>query len=432
MTFAPFSAKQMQVFTWWCRESGTHSYDALICDGAVRSGKTLCMSLSFIFWAFAAFCGQDFALCGKTVTALKRNIIHPLCEQLSRLGFQVQIKQSQNYMDVWAGRQRNRFYFFGGRDESSAALIQGMTLAGVLLDEVALMPRSFVEQALARCSVTGSRFWFNCNPSHPHHWFYTEWIQKAAAKNALVLHFTMADNPSLSADVRRRYETLYSGVFYRRFVLGEWVAAEGLVYPFFSEQEHLCTAPATCDRYYISCDYGTVNPASFGLWGHRGGVWYRMREYYYSSKREGAQKTDEEYYRALEALAGDLPVSAVVCDPSAASFMTCIRRHGRFRVIPAVNQVTDGIRRVADALREGTVKIDRCCADTIREFALYRWDDHAVRDQPVKENDHAMDDIRYFVATVLHGGGDELYVLAADREETDDLGKENYEETCVF
>ena len=414
MKFAPFSPKQMILLTWWCSDGDYARHDAVICDGAVRSGKTLCMSLSFVFWAFAEFVNRDFAVCGKTVTALKRNIIHPLITQLRDLGFRVEEKRSQNYMDVTLNGRTNRFYYFGGRDESSAALIQGMTLAGVMLDEVALMPRSFVEQALARCSVNGSRFWFNCNPEHPHHWFYKEWIQKAVEKNALYLHFTMKDNPSLSDDVRARYEHLYSGPFYERFILGKWVAAEGLVYPFFSAN-HIASPPAPCDDYYISCDYGTVNPASFGLWGRCGNTWYRICEYYYSSKREGQQKTDEEYYDALERLAASYSVSGVVCDPSAASFMACIRRHGKFSVIPAKNNVADGIRQVADALREGTIKIAENCSDAIREFALYRWDDHAVKDAPIKENDHAMDDIRYFVATILNGEDEECFVLAARR-----------------
>ncbi len=415
MTFAPFSQKQITALTWWCPDGPYRERDAIICDGAVRSGKTLCMSLSFVFWAFADFVNSDFAICGKTVTALKRNIVHPLVSQLTDMGFGVEWKQSRNYMDVTLHGRTNRFYFFGGRDESSASLIQGMTLSGVMLDEVALMPRSFVEQALARCSVSGSRFWFNCNPEHPHHWFYKEWIVKRRQKNALYLHFTMEDNPSLTPQVRERYEHLYSGAFYERFVLGKWVAAEGLVYPFFSTQQHVGAPEGDCCEYYISCDYGTVNPASFGLWGRRGEVWYRICEYYYSSKREGQQKTDEEYYAALEELAGSHCISGVVCDPSAASFMTCIRRHGRFTVIPAKNNVTDGIRQVADALREGKIKIAGCCDDTIREFALYRWDENAEKDRPIKENDHAMDDIRYFVATVLCGEEEGFFALAARR-----------------
>lgn len=168
------------------RASPYKDHDACICDGAVRSGKTLCMSISFVLWAFSAFSGASFALCGKTVTALKRNIIVPLCEQLGELGFRCEIKASQNHMIVSKGARFNRFYFFGGRDESSAALIQGMTLSGALLDEVALMPRSFVEQTVARCSVSGSKFWFNCNPEHPRHWFYREWILKAEQKTPCI------------------------------------------------------------------------------------------------------------------------------------------------------------------------------------------------------------------------------------------------------
>ncbi len=415
MEFTPFSKKQLSVLTWWCDGSVHSNKDALICDGAVRSGKTLCMSISFVLWAFWSFNGHSFAICGKTVTSLKRNIIVPLCKQLTDLGFTCAVKTASNYMDVSADGRSNRFYFFGGKDESSAALIQGMTLSGAMLDEVALMPRSFVEQCLARCSVKGSKFWFNCNPENPHHWFYNEWIKRCDEKNALYLHFTMEDNPSLSPDIIARYRSLYSGTFYERFVLGKWVAAEGLVYPQFSRERHLCPPPKNCDKYYISCDYGTVNPSSFGLWGRHKGVWYRLREYYYSSKRSGEQKTDEEYYAALEGLADSLNVTAVICDPSAASFMTCIRRHGRFKVIPADNNVTDGIRKVASALKEDKIKIVYGCNDSLREFSLYRWDKSAGCDRPIKENDHAMDDIRYFVSTVVDKQNDDCFVVAVER-----------------
>lgn len=117
-----------------------------------------------------------------------------------------------------------------------------MTLAGVLFDEVALMPRSFVEQALARCSVEGATFWFSCNPEHPEHWFYKEWIQKAEERRALYLHFTMQDNPALSPQVIRRYERMYTGRFYERFVLGEWTAPEGQIYDMFSAERHVAPA----------------------------------------------------------------------------------------------------------------------------------------------------------------------------------------------
>ena len=324
--------------SWWHSDSPDSSHDAVICDGAVRSGKTFCMSLSFILWSFYAFADMDLALCGKTISSLRRNMVTPVLPLLNSLGFQCEEKLSRNILLVSYKGVTNRFYLFGGKDEGSAALIQGMTLGGVLFDEVALMPRSFVEQAMARCSVSGSRFWFNCNPEHPEHWFYTEWIKQANRKNALHLHFTMDDNPSLSDKVKRRYERLYSGVFYERFVLGKWVAVHGAVYPFMADEQMYCDVPpGDFDRYVISCDYGTVNPTSAGLWGRQNGVWYRLDEYYFDSRKEGVQRTDEEHYRALCELAGDRPVSAAAVDPSAASFIEVIRRHGQFAVKPAQN-----------------------------------------------------------------------------------------------
>lgn len=302
-TFESFSEKQLRVLSWWCPSSPDRNFDAIICDGAVRSGKTVCMSVSFVAWAFSAFDDTSFALCGKTVTSLRRNIITPILPVLRRLGFDCREKLSQHLVEIEYSGRRNRFYLFGGKDEGSAALIQGMTLGGVLLDEVALMPRSFVEQALARCSLDGSKLWFNCNPDTPLHWFYEEWIKKSAEKNCLYLHFTMDDNPSLTPAIKRRYESLYSGAFYDRFVLGKWVAAQGLVYPFFSRSVHVAEPAGIPSRYFISCDYGTVNPSSFGLWGEYGGRWYRLSEYYFDSRREGEQRTDEEHYAALEQLA---------------------------------------------------------------------------------------------------------------------------------
>ena len=402
--FTRFSQKQMTALTWWRPGSPHEARDAVICDGAVRSGKTFCLSLGFLLWSMTGFDGQCFALCGKTVAALRRNVVSPLLPCLRELGFAVKERLSRGVLEVAFQNRRNRFYLFGGRDEGSAALIQGVTLAGVLLDEAALMPRSFVEQAVARCSVEGARLWFSCNPEHPQHWFYTEWILKAKEKNALYLHFTMRDNPALSPAVLRRYEQLYSGAFRERFVLGRWTAAQGAVYPMFDPLRHVVDSAPACSRYFISCDYGTVNPASFGLWGEAGGVWYRLAEYYHDSRRTGELKTDEEYYAALEALAGDRPVEAVVVDPSAASFLACIRRHGRFTALPAKNDVADGIRLVSGQLREERLRFCAGCADTIREFGLYRWDERAGRDAPVKQNDHAMDDIRYFAATLLARG----------------------------
>ena len=323
--------------------------------------------------------------------------------------------RSENKVTVTIDGRANTYYLFGGRDESSYALIQGMTLAGVLLDEVALMPRSFVEQALARCSVKGSKFWFNCNPNGPEHWFYKEWVCKVDEHNALHLHFTMEDNLSLDPAIKARYESMYSGVFYRRYILGEWCLAEGLVYE-FDKVKHTTDKAPEYGRYFISCDYGTLNPFSAGLWCFDGERAVRIREYYYSGRGSQALKTDEEYYAELERLAGNLPIEHIIVDPSAASFIETIRRHGRFSVRKARNEVLPGIRLTATLLKAGRILIHTDCKDAIREFGLYCWDDKGEVDKPLKVNDHAMDDIRYFCSTVmrrkvrgldLEGEGDE-------------------------
>lgn len=376
-------------------------YDALICDGAVRSGKTSIMMWSFVRWAMESFNGQRFGVCGRTVDSCTKNIIVPFTAMgLAKEKYMIRWRRGDKVMEVRRGAVTNYFEVFGGKDEASYTLIQGRTLAGVLLDEVVLMPRSFVEQALTRCSVDGAKLWFSCNPGSPQHWFYTEWIQRHEARNTLYLHFEMTDNPGLSQKTLERYQAMFSGVFYDRYIRGLWVLAEGLIYPMFGEG-CLVDNPPQGGRYYISCDYGTLNPFSAGLWCWDGKTATRVAEYYYSGRQEQQHKTDEDYYTALEQLAGDKPVQAVIVDPSAASFIEVIRRHKRFPVRKAKNDVLAGINTTARFLQDGTIKIHRSCSACIREFGLYRWDEKAETDRPVKENDHAMDDIRYFVYTVL-------------------------------
>ena len=366
-----FSKKQLELMSWWCPQSSLSGCDGIICDGAVRSGKTLCMALSFFSWSMARFDGENFAICGKTIGAVRRNLLIPVRRQLEQMG--------------------------------------------VLFDEVALQDRGFVEQAVARCSVEGSKFWFNCNPEYPGHWFYTDWIQKRQEKNLAYLHFRMEDNPSLSQAMRRRYESLYSGGFYRRFVLGEWADLQGLVYPMFSQEKHVVQSPPACTRFWVSCDYGTRYPCSMGLWGERGGRWYRLREYYYDSRREGRCRTDEEHYRALEQLCADSRIEGVIVDPSAASFIECVRRHGKYRVFPADNRVLAGIQKVSALLQEGKLLFSQDCADSIREFSLYRWSEEGGGEKPVKENDHAMDEIRYFAMQVCGEKRSGFFAIAQQR-----------------
>lgn len=375
--------------------------DVLICDGAVRSGKTTFMMWAYIRWATDNFDGMRFGICGKTVDSAAKNIIVPFISMTeAKKQYGLRWRRGEHILEVSYKGRKNFFEVFGGKDESSFMLIQGRTLAGVLLDEVVLMPESFVNQALARCSVDGSRIWFSCNPASPQHWFYTNWIQRADEHNALYLHFSMDDNPALSAKVLERYKSMYTGVFYERYILGRWVLAEGLIYPMFTDECIVDDEPKQGD-YYISCDYGTLNPFSAGLWCWDGKTATRVSEYYYSGRETQANKTDEEYYAELEKLAGDLYVKSVIVDPSAASFIEVIRRHKRFIVRKAKNDVIAGINTTARYLQDGTIKVHRSCKDCIREFGLYRWDDKSTEDRPIKENDHAMDDVRYFAYTVL-------------------------------
>lgn len=404
MKFKPFSRKQLKVLSWWKVDGIKDKYDAVIADGSVRSGKTVSMSISFVFWAMATFTDCNFALCGKTVRSCRRNVIKPLINMLKHR-YDIKDKRSENLLTISKDGKSNTFYIFGGKDESSQDLIQGVTLAGVLLDEVALMPRSFVEQALARCSIEGARFWFNCNPDNPNHWFYREWVLKAPEKHALRLKFLMDDNLSLSDKVKQRYYSLYQGTFYRRFILGEWVIAEGLVYQDYNDHIKDKLWDGNPDElvgtWYISMDYGTINPCSMGLWCVTDNEAIRVDEYYYNSRKEGYQRTDEEHYAELDKLAGDRYIERVIIDPSAASFKATIKRHGKFFVKSAKNDVINGIRTTSQMLTDGRIKIGVKCKASQEEFGMYRWDDKAEVDKVVKENDHAMDDIRYFAYTVL-------------------------------
>lgn len=394
-----FSPKQRQVLDWWREDR----FDALICDGAVRSGKTFALSVSFFLWAMARFQRQKFGLCAASINGARRNLLGQARPVLEGLGFRWEEKISRNQVTVRGGGRENVFYLYGGGDEGSYASIQGVTLAGVLLDEAALMPRSFVEQAAARCSVAGGKLWFSCNPAGPEHWFYKEWICKAEQKRALCLRFTMEDNPGLSPQVREKYERMFQGAFYRRYVLGEWAAAEGLVYDFFDRSAMPAPPEDPFSRWRISCDYGTRNPASFGLWGEKGGIWYRVKEFYYDARERGRQKTDGEYADDLKKLAGKRYIEMVIVDPSAASFIEALRREG-WTVRKADNRVLEGIRRTAQALKSGKIVICKGCEASVREFGLYHWEEGG-EDRVKKENDHAMDDIRYFVMALNHGGG---------------------------
>lgn len=415
--FKPFSLKQKKVLTWWMENSPVKNKDGIIADGAIRSGKTLCMSLSFVFWAMEVFNGQNFAMCGKTIGSFRRNVLFWLKLMLKSRGYSVVDHRADNLITVTRKGIINYFYIFGGKDERSQDLIQGITLAGVFFDEVALMPESFVNQATGRCSVDGSKFWFNCNPDGPQHWFKINWLDKAMEKGLLVLHFTMDDNLSLSEAVKKRYQSMYTGVFFKRYIMGLWTMAEGIIYDMFNPDKHTGDTKALALSYeekekskfwteeqYVSCDYGTQNPTVFLLWAKAADKrWYCRREYYYSGREKGRQKTDSEFSADLTAWLNKEKIRAVILDPSAASFKAQLEKDG-YKVKKAKNNVLDGIRFVAMLLNQGSVFIDKSCDNLIKEFASYIWDAKAGErgeDKPVKDHDHAMDAMRYMAYTII-------------------------------
>lgn len=417
--FKPFSDKQKKVLTWWCPASPVKDMDGIIADGAIRSGKTLSMSLSYVLWAMNSFNQQNFGMAGKTIGSFRRNVLFWLKLMLASRKYTVIDKRSDNLLIVSKGNVVNYFYIFGGKDERSQDLIQGITLAGMFFDEVALMPESFVNQATGRCSVDGSKFWFNCNPDNPRHWFKVNWIDKCRCnmsekeiaemekdgkqpKNLIYLHFEMDDNLSLSEDVKKRYRSNYVGVFFKRYILGIWCVAEGLVYSMFDEDKHVSDKHMTgAKEWVVSVDYGTVNPFAAGLWAFDGRHAQKEYEYYYDSREKGERRDDETHYQEICKLIGDRKVSFIIVDPSAASFIETIKKHGNYIAKGAENDVLDGIRVQTTFLNRGIISYYKDCEATINEYGLYSWDMESAEDAVIKEFDHCMDSDRYYCYTYL-------------------------------
>ncbi|WP_302225933.1 PBSX family phage terminase large subunit [Veillonella magna] len=400
--FKPFSRKQKKILTWWLNESPYCDYDMIIADGSIRSGKTVSMVDSFIMWAQTCFRGEAFIIAGRSVGSLKRNILRPLFQILNAKGISYEYNRSENIIRVGS----NTFYCFGASNEASQDVLQGLTAAGALADEAALFPQSFINQMIGRCSVEGSKIWMNCNPDSPYHHIKTEFIDKAEEKKILHLHFTLDDNLSLSERVKERYKRMYSGLWYKRFILGLWVMAEGIIYDMFSERNVYSDRLGLRgrSRRYIAIDYGTSNPMVFlDILDDGDRIWVD-REYYYSGREKGIQKTDTEYLEDFKAFVGDEYPDMVLIDPSAASFKTLLRREG-FRVKEADNEVNDGIRIVGMMLQTGKLLIHDSCEMMKKEFASYVWDEKAAIErgveQPVKQNDHTMDALRYFIKTMI-------------------------------
>lgn len=407
-SFSPLSKKQLQVLFWWQYPEYQDKF-AIIADGSVRAGKTVIMSTSYVRWATLNFNGVNFGMAGKTIGSLRRNVVRELKRILLSEHYHVSDNQSDNMLTISKNGHTNFFFLFGGTNEASQDLVQGITAGGFFFDEVALMPESFVAQATSRLSVAGAKAWFNCNPESPYHWFKINWIDQLERKNAIRIHFLMKDNPSLSQEIINRYDRMYTGVFYQRYILGEWSVADGVVYDNFDRQKMVVEPPGSVyEQNWVSIDYGTQNPTVFKLWSLYEGIWYNRDEYYYGGREKGKQKTDEQFADDLEEFYYRNHLSRtsvkVIVDPSAASFKKSLRNRG-FDVVNANNNVLDGIRFMMTQMNQGKMKWTEKSKHTIKEFNSYVWDPKASdrgQDVVIKEHDHCLDADRYFAMKVLY------------------------------
>jgi len=370
-----------------------------IYDGSVRSGKTWITAIVWVLWVACQKDEGEFLMCAKTLTSLKRNVLDLLITLFGEAHISYSISQKE------ARIFGKRIMLEGASDARSEGKIRGLTLKGAYCDELTLFPEDFFTMLLSRLSLPGAKLFATTNPDSPNHWLYKNYLHpEIKEKKGLDLRhekFLLTDNTTLPQDYVDNLTAEFTGVFYDRFIKGLWVVAEGLIYSNFSAEKHIVKAPEqSYDEYFVSCDYGTLNAFVALLWGRNGKAWHCLREYYHSGRESRNQKTDDEYYKDLELFIGDMPVEKVVIDPSAASFITLIRKKGKFAVRAADNAVLDGIRETAAALNMGLLFFDESCKNTIKEFGLYAWDTKLNEDKPIKENDHCMDAVRYLCKTM--------------------------------
>ena len=383
--FKPFSRKQRKVLNWWCRSSPVRDYNGIIADGAIRSGKSVAMSLGFVIWAMSEFEACNFAMCGKTIGSFRRNVLFWLKLMLRSRGYSVSEQRTENLVIVKRNDVLNYFYVFGGKDERSQDLIQGITLAGVFFDEVALMPESFVNQATGRCSVDGSKFWFNCNPGSPAHWFKTGWIDNRADKRLLYLHFTMDDNLSLSEAVKERYRSTYTGVFFKRYILGEWKSADGVIYRQFADDPErfiLDEVPQDIIIGTMGLDFGGNGSAHAGcLVGITRG--YRsivvLDEYYRKEIIDPGTLTDD-VCGFVQRSQAQVRATSIWCDSAETTLIKGIRTEVFARRIPVEvrnarkGEIIDRIRLCDMLMSQGRFFILRRCRHTIAALSEAVWD----------------------------------------------------------
>lgn len=401
--FKPFSRKQRKVLNWWCSSSPVRDCNGIIADGAIRSGKSVAMSLGFVIWAMSEFSACNFAMCGKTIGSFRRNVLFWLKLMLRSRGYSVNEQRTENLVIVRRGNVDNYFYVFGGKDERSQDLIQGITLAGVFFDEVALMPESFVNQATGRCSVNGSKFWFNCNPGSPSHWFKKNWIDCCEDKRLLYLHFTMEDNLSLSEAVKERYRGMYSGVFFERYILGKWKAADGVIYRLFADDPERFILDDVPEDIFIGTmglDFGGNGSAHAGCLvgitrGYRSIV---ILDEYYRKEVIDPETLTDDVCGFIQRSQSECRAPSIWCDSAETTLIKGIRTAVYSRRIPVEvrnarkGAIIDRIRLCDMLMSQGRFFILRRCKRTIAALSEAVWDGRRLRDGKSPTKDKRLDD----------------------------------------
>lgn len=385
----PLSDKQVLSF----KESNSRLN---IWEGAVRSGKSFISILRFVKALKNGPSGQAMII-GVSRDAIQRNVVMEIC---SILGMPPPTPKATQLNIL--GRT---IHLVGASDERAQRRIQGSTLAMAYVDELTLIPQGFFKMLLSRLSVDGAQLFGTTNPDSPFHWLKENFLARTDL-DMKIFRFKLEDNPSLTQSYIENLKKEYTGLWYKRYIEGEWVLAEGTVFDFFDEEDHVIqTSPGQAEYYVVGVDYGTANPTAFSMVAYNKKLWpniWMEKEYYYDSRKMGRQKTDSDYCDDLKNFIKGYNVQNIYIDPSAASFKAELMREGVTGIHDANNDVMNGIRFESQLLANGTFKVCRNCSNIIREFQTYRWDEKVSmkgEDKPIKDNDHMLDSLRYCLFT---------------------------------
>lgn len=400
---APFSENQYNFF-WRCFDNWLN-----VAEGGKRGGKNVLMTMAYCT-ILEKHPSKLHLIAGVSSATAMLNILD--CDGFGIMNYfegRCRLGQYENRDCLYVGTSVGEKVILvsGGRKKGDESFIKGNTYGTAYITEVNECHPNFIQEVFDRTISSPDRKVFHdLNPKSEAHWYYTNILnfhcgqqERDSSYGYNYGHFTIADNMSISDEQLRKVLKTYdkNSAWYRRDILGERCAMEGLVYPNFDNV--VKTEKRAYSRYAVSMDYGIQNPTAMILWGHFEGIWYAVREYYHSGRDTNQQKTDEQYYQELDKLCGDCVPEHIYIDPSASSFIALIWQKGKYHVRKADNSVIEGIQHTATALSKRLILINDCCKNTINEFGLYSWDSDSAEDRVIKENDHCMDALRYFVQT---------------------------------